>query len=247
MGPDRAMEGDECPPVNESVFRRARDHRDSLAAPSSTAPRSLPSPSISARASSSRHPRACAATGGGPRAHRRCPRRVREAIHPAGAAGWRGLRRSVSAGHGARPPRCWRSASSRSPAWKAPGDRARMHRHPQRSGATVVYPCARSDAQDHRRGAGVEHDARPRRSSTRAPERVRARRSRGPATASTPISGAARLRRGGLEDAWVEPPEEIYTLTRSPQESRPGRPTSSSISRPACRCGPTAWTCRSSS
>jgi len=24
---------------------------------------------------------------------------------------------------------------------------------------------------------------------------------------------------GGLEDAWVEPPEEIYTLTRSPQES----------------------------
>ena len=24
---------------------------------------------------------------------------------------------------------------------------------------------------------------------------------------------------GGLEDAWVEPPEDIYTLTRSPQES----------------------------
>ena len=24
---------------------------------------------------------------------------------------------------------------------------------------------------------------------------------------------------GGLEDAWIEPPEEIYTLTRSPQES----------------------------
>jgi argininosuccinate synthase len=23
---------------------------------------------------------------------------------------------------------------------------------------------------------------------------------------------------GGLEDGWVEPPEEIYTLTRSPQD-----------------------------
>ena len=99
-------------------------------------------------------------------------------------------------------------------------DRARLHQHPQRSGPPrVVYPRARSVARrssppaqawDMTHAEKLEY-ARARHSGG-------SRRRRSVYSIDTNLWGRA-IASGGLEDAWVEPPEEIYTLTRSPQDS----------------------------
>ena len=108
-----------------------------------------------------RHSRTRAGRRRRPRARRRRSRRVRARVHPAGAAGRRDLRRSVSAGDRARPSAHRAGAWSRSREWKARG--------PSRTGAPAwtTIRCvssldsrARSVALRDRRGAGLDHDAR---------------------------------------------------------------------------------------
>ena len=193
-------------------------------------------------------PRTRAGGRRGARARRRRARRVRARLHPAGAAGGRGVRGSLSAGDGAGRPLIAQRLV----------DIARME-----GASAIAHGCTgvhndqvRLEASiraldpvdsDHRRGAGHGHVAPRRRSSLRGSRRVPVPDSTtSPYSIDTNLWGRA-IASGGLEDAWVEPPEEIYTLTRSPQESPDSRPTSSSTSNRACRCAPTASRCRCSS
>ena len=89
-------------------------------------------------------------------------------------------------------------------------------------------------------------DGRTRSRVRAAAPRAGAGPGRTPYSIDTNLWGRA-IASGGLEDAWVEPPEDIYTLTRSPQES-PDEPAYVELDfEAACRCVPTASTCRCSS
>ena len=145
-------------------------------------------------------------------------------LHPAGAAGGRALRGSLSARHGARP------AAHRAQARRGRADGRGDGR--SRTGATArrTTSCASSSA------------SAPSIPSMRvlAPARIwgmsrqeeidyaKARRIPIPSTIDSPYTVDTNLwgrsiERGVLEDTWQESPEDIYALTRSPQ-SCPNEP-----------------------
>ncbi len=148
---------------------------------------------------------------------------AREYILPALQAG-RGLRRSLPAGDGARRGRSSPSTSSRSPAWKRATAIAHgCTRQGQRSGrARRLGPGARARHQGDRAGANVGHvAAQTHRIRARAQHPVSRRRWPAP-TAPTPTCGGGRSSAACSRTRGLEPPDDIYTLTRAPQRL-PGR------------------------
>ena len=182
-----------------------------------------------------------------PRARHRRARRVRARVHPAGAAG-----RARSTRIAIRWRRRWPSAHREAPGRdRADGgrdrDRARLHRHAQRSGAPRERRSARSIHRFGDRAAQVWTATSRRRSSSRG-ARLRVPVPPRPShSIDTNLWGRA-IASGGLEDAWVEPPGgHLHADALAAGESRIRRPTSSSTSKRACRSAPTASTCRCSS
>ena len=127
-------------------------------------------------------------------------------------------------------------------------DRARLHRRAQRPGAPRSLGARARSRRCRSSPPAQMWRCRANRSRVRAAARHAGagRRARPPYSIDTNLWGRA-IAAGGLEDAWVEPPEDIYTLTRSPQEC-PDEPAYVELEfEAACRCGPTAWRCRCSS
>ena len=145
-------------------------------------------------------------------------RRVRARLHPAGAAGRRALRGSLSARDGARPAADRAASWSKSRGWKA--------RPPSRTAATArrTTSCASSSASA--RSIRRSRSWRRRASGACRGEEIvayaKARQIPIPSTIDSPYTVDTNLwgrsiERGVLEDPWQESPEDIYALTRSPQ------------------------------
>ena len=168
-------------------------------------------------------PRARARDRRGARARPRRPRRVRARVHPAGAEGGRDLRGPVSARDGARP------AAHRASSWSRSRDI---------EGATAIAHGCTGKGNDQVRldvsaraldpkikviaPARVWGMTRPEEIEyARAAQHSRAGDGREPVQhRRQPLGPVDRVRRaGGSVD---EPPEEIYTLTKSP-DAMPGR------------------------
>ena len=199
----------------------------------STAPKSLPSRSTWGRDSElNRSASARMATGAIALPRARCARGVCARLRPAGAAGGRALRGAVSAGHRPRPAadreearrdrRRWRTrrplpTDARARATTRCGSTCRRGRSIRRS--RVIAPArdwdmTRPEEIDYARSADIPV----------------------PATKASPYSTDENLwgrsiECGVLEDPWAEPPDDIYTLTKSPRaRARRARRTSRSSS-----------------
>ena len=166
--------------------------------------------------------RARAGAGGrrGARPRDRRARRVRARLHPAGAAGRRRLRGSVSAGHRARPAAHRQAPRRRSRGWK--GRRAIAHGctgEGQRPGASRRRRRARSirrsrSSRRRARGAMTRPDeieyARVRNISRARDERQPVQHRHEPVGPRRSSAACSRIRGSSR-------PDDIYTLTRSPQ------------------------------
>ena len=189
--------------------------------PSSTAPRSSRSPSTSGRGASS--PTSASARWRSAPCARTCSTRARSsrASTSCRRSRRRALRGSLPAGHRARPSARSRSTSSRSRRWSGPP--------PSRTAAPAKATTrSRLDVSARALDPSIKviapariWDMTPRRDA-----RVRARARNipvPPAGAESAYSIDANLwgrsiECGVLEDPWDEPPEDIYTLTRAPQD-----------------------------
>ena len=140
-------------------------------------------------------------------------------LHPAGAAGRRALRGSLSARHRARRGRWSPSGWSRSRGWSA--------RRPSRTAAAARATTRSASTSRRARSTRRSGSSRRRASWDMSPAQVieyaKARNLPVPPAVESTYSTDANLwgrsiECGVLEDPWAEPPEDIYQLTRAPQD-----------------------------